>query len=320
MDKKKLAWQLAVIALVIALFAGFDLAVYQLFVKRVISHHTTGMQKMSVEVGNYVPFTGSENICSVQGAEKLEGDIPVIDGAAALLPVYAGFVESIYPEDSVIYNGTDYDASSAMRYTNTRGCFKSIVDGDADLIICAHPSEEQLKYAADNGVELEMVPIGTDAFVFIVNSGNPVSDITVEQIRGIYSGQITNWSELGGKNVPIAAMHRNEGSGSQTALERIMGDVPVVSDYTVLNGSPIGFSFRYYVTGMLAEGGVKILSVDGVEPNIENVANGTYPLGGGFYAIYRKGETNENVYKAVDFMCSPEGQKIVEESGYIPIY
>ena len=320
MDKKKLAWQLAVIALVIALFAGFDLAVYQLFVKRVISHHTPGMQKMSVEVGNYVPFTGSENICSVQGAKKLEGDIPVIDGAAALLPVYAGFVESIYPEDSVIYNGTDYDASSAMRYTNTRGCFKSIVDGDADLIICAHPSEEQLKYAADNGVELEMVPIGTDAFVFIVNSGNPVSDITVEQIRGIYSGQITNWSELGGKNVPIAAMHRNEGSGSQTALERIMGDVPVVSDYTVLNGSPIGFSFRYYVTGMLAEGGVKILSVDGVEPNIENVANGTYPLGGGFYAIYRKGETNENVYKAVDFMCSPEGQKIVEESGYIPIY
>ena len=320
MDKKKLRKQLAVIALLIVMFAGLDLAIYQLFIKRVISHHSPGMQKMSVEVANYVPFTDSENVHSAQGAQRLEGDIPTIDGAAALLPVYAGFVESIYPEDSVIYNGTDYDAASAMHYTNTRGCFKDIVDGNADIIICAQPSDEQLKYAADNGVELEMVPIGTDAFVFIVNANNPVSDITIDQIKGIYSGEITNWSELGGKNVPIAAMHRNEGSGSQTTFEKLMGDVPFVPDYTTLTGSPIGFSFRYYVTGMLEEGGVKMLSVNGVEPNIENISNGTYPIAGPFYAIYRKGETNENVYKAVDFMCSPEGQKIIEESGYVPIY
>ena len=320
MDKKKLAKQLAVIVLVIVLFAGLDIAIYQLFIKRVTSHHTPGMQKMSVEVADYVPFTNSANVYSVDGAEKLEGDLPTIDGAAALLPVYAGFVESIYPEDSVIYNGTDYDQASAMHYTNTRGCYKDIVDGNADIIICAQPSDEQLKYAADNGVELEMVPIGTDAFVFIVNSSNPVSDITIDQIKGIYSGEITNWSELGGKNVPIAAMHRNEGSGSQTALEKLMGDMPIVPDYTTLTGSPIGFSFRYYVTGMLEEGGVKMLSINGIEPNIENIANGTYPIGGQFYAIYRKGETNENVYKAIDFMCSPEGQKIIEQSGYVPIY
>ena len=320
MDKKKLAGQIAAILLVIALFAVLDVSIYNLFIKRVISHHSPGMQKMSVEVGDYVPFSGTGNIAVAEGAQRLEGDIPVIDGAAALLPVYAGFVESIYPEDAVIYNGEDYDHSSAMHYTNTRGAFKDIVDGNADIIICAQPSDAQLAYAAENGVELEMVPIGTDAFVFIVNSSNPVSDITTDQIRGIYSGKITNWSELGGDNVPIAAMHRNEGSGSQTALQKLMGDVPVAPDYTTLTGSPIGFSFRYYVTGMLAEGGVKMLSVDGVEPTVENISNGTYPLGGGFYAIYRKGETNENVYKAIDFMCSPEGQKIVEESGYVPIY
>ena len=103
MDKKKLGKQLAVIALLIVLFAGLDLAIYQLFIKRVISHHTPGMQKMSVEVADYVPFTGSANVHSAEGAERLEGDLPTIDGAAALLPVYAGFVESIYPEDSVIY-------------------------------------------------------------------------------------------------------------------------------------------------------------------------------------------------------------------------
>ena len=319
MDTKKLKWQLAVIALVILFFVGLDLAIYHLFIKRVISHHSPGMQKMSVEVADYVPFTGSENIYSYKDAEKLEGNLPTIDGAAGLLPLYAGFVESIYPADSVIYNGESYDDASAMHYTNTRGAYKDIVDGKADLIICVAPSEEQLAYAAQNGVEFEMVEIGKDAFVFIVNSDNPVSDITVEQIRGIYSGEITNWKELGGPNKPIAAMRRNEGSGSQTALENLMGDTPIVADYTALFGSPIGFSFRYYVTGMLAEGGVKMLSVDGIAPDIENIASGAYPVTSSIYAVYRKGETNENVYKAVDFMLSKEGQAIVEKSGYVPV-
>ncbi|MCR4768488.1 MAG: substrate-binding domain-containing protein [Saccharofermentans sp.] len=319
MDKKKLKIQLAVIFAVIMLFVGMDTAIYQLFIRIVTSHHTPGMQKMSVEVANYVPFTDSENVYSAEGAERLEGDIPVIDGAAALLPVYAGFVESIYPEDSVIFNGEDYDAASAMHYTNTRGAYMDIVDGNADIIICAQPSDEQLAYAEQNGVELEMVQVGSDAFVFIVNSSNPVSDITIDQIRGIYSGEITNWSELGGDLVQIAAMRRNKNSGSETALEKLMGDTPIKPDYTALFGSPIGFSFRYYVTGMLAEGGVKILTINGIEPTPETIADGSYPISGGIYAVYRKGETNENVYKAIDFMLSPEGQKIVQESGYIPL-
>ena len=319
MDKKKLKIQLAVIFAVIMLFVGMDTAIYQLFIRIVTSHHTPGMQKMSVEVANYVPFTDSENVYSAEGAERLEGDIPVIDGAAALLPVYAGFVESIYPEDSVIFNGEDYDAASAMHYTNTRGAYNDIVDGNADIIICAQPSDEQLAYAEQNGVELEMVQVGSDAFVFIVNSSNPVSDITIDQIRGIYSGEITNWSELGGDLVQIAAMRRNKNSGSETALEKLMGDTPIKPDYTALFGSPIGFSFRYYVTGMLAEGGVKILTINGIEPTPETIADGSYPISGGIYAVYRKGETNENVYKAIDFMLSPEGQKIVQESGYIPL-
>ncbi len=319
MDRKKLIKQLAVIFAVIMIFVGIDLAIYRLFIVRVTSHHSPGMQKMSVEVADFVPFTGSESVCSVEGEERLEGDIPVIDGAAALLPVYAGFVESIYPEESVIFNGEDYDAASAMHYTNTRGAYKDIVDGNADIIICAQPSDEQLAYAEQNGVELEMVQLGSDAFVFIVNANNPVSDITIDQIRGIYSGEITNWSELGGDFSPIAAMRRNKNSGSETALEKLMGDTPIKPDYTALFGSPIGFSFRYYVTGMLAEGGVKILTINGIEPTPGTIADGSYPVSGGLYAIYRKGETNENVYKAIDFMLSPEGQKIVQESGYIPL-
>ena len=81
----------------------------------------------------------------------------------------------------------------------------------------------------------------------------------------------------------------------------------------------INFNDIEEVRGKLAEGGVKILKINGIEPTVETIADGSYPVSGGIYAIYRKGETNENVYKAVDFMLSPEGQKIVEDSGYIPV-
>ncbi len=319
MDKKKLAKQIAILAAVIVCFAAVNIWFYNAFVKKVISHHTPGMQAMSVEVGNYVPFAGTGNVESVSGIERLTGDIPRIDGAAALLPVYAGFVESIYPEDSVIFDGENFDPSGAMHYTNTRGAYAAIVDGDADIIICAKPSDAQLEYAEQNGVTLEMVPIGMEAFVFIVNSDNPVDNITIDQIRDIYSGQIDNWSELGGRNEGIAALRRNEGSGSQTALQSLMGDAPIVPDYTTLGASPIAFSYRYYVTGMLAEGGVKMLAIDGIEPNEENIASGAYPVTGYLYAVYREGETNPNVYKLVDFMLSPEGQEIVQRSGYVPV-
>ena len=67
------------------------------------------------------------------------------------------------------------------------------------------------------------------------------------------------------------------------------------------------------------EGKVKILTINGIAPTSETIADGSYPIAGNIYAIYRKGETNENVKKAIDFMLSPEGQEIVERSGYIPL-
>ena len=316
---KKLVKQIAAIVGVAAIFAFIDIGVYSTLVMRNISRHSPGMQKMSVETKDYVPFADGSYIKSVDTDMKISENIPVLDGAAALLPVYAGFVESVYPESAVAFNGSDYAPDSKMQYTNTRGAFKNIVDGKADIIICAQPSDKQLEYAHENGVELELVPIGTDAFVFIVNANNPVSGLTIDQIKDIYSGKIRRWSEVGGSNHLISALTRNEGSGSQTTFQKLMGDTPIAKDYDIFAGSPIGFSFRYYVTGMLEEGGIKMLAINGVDPTPENIANGSYPIGGDFYAIYRKGESNPNVTKFIDWMQSEEGQKIVADTGYIPL-
>ena len=114
---KKLVKQIAAIVGVAAIFAFIDIGVYSTLVMRNISRHSPGMQKMSVETDKYVPFSEGSYIKSVDSDMKISENIPVIDGAAGLLPVYAGFVESIYPESAVSFNGSDYAPDSKMQYT-----------------------------------------------------------------------------------------------------------------------------------------------------------------------------------------------------------
>ena len=163
------------------------------------------------------------------------------------------------------------------------------------------------------------MPIGREAFVFIVNKNNPVDNLTVEQVKGIYSGEIKKWSEVGGENRYIDALQRNAGSGSQTAMLSFMDGVQMKRSLTGLFGSAIGFSFRYYVEGIVENSDVKMLSLNGVYPSPENIADESYPLVSSFYAVYRKDDTNPNIPVLINWILSDEGQRIVGESGYAPL-
>ena len=313
--------QIISLVLIASFFIVLDLGIYELFTKNYMNDTSSEMQAKSVEVSEYLPFDEGSGIVRTETDVKITGDLPVLDGAAALFPVYSSFAASLYPEESVIYDkgsGT-FSEGSALQYTNTRGAYKGIVDGTCDLIFCAKPSQEQLKYAEDMGVELELVPIGREAFVFIVNGSNPVSDMTIDQIKAVYSGEITNWKELGGENRPIHATQRNEGSGSQTAFLGLMGDTEADPSPWGIFGSPIGFSYRYYVEGLVGNGRVKMLSLNGVYPDKENIRNGNYPITGELYAVYRKGDHNDNIQKIINWILSDEGQKTIEENGYVSL-
>ena len=290
------------IALVLA-FVLFDISVYNVFTKRYIDKRSDEMKEKSVDV-----------------KEKLSGDLPVVDGAAALFPMYSAFVNAIYPKDSVSFDGKDFSSDSAMQYTNTRGAYKAVVDGTADIIFCAKPSQEQLEYAKQKGVELKMVPIGFEAFVFIVNKQNPVDDLTTDQVKGLYSGKYSKWSEVGGDDTYIDAVQRNKGSGSQTSMLAFMNGTDMKKSFIgALVGRSIGYTFRYYVKSMASNDNVKILSLNGVYPDEKTVASGEYPLSSNFYAIYNAANKNENVTKMIDFILSDKGQQIVQQSGYIPL-
>ena len=260
---------------------------------------------------------------------KLTENLPVIDGAAAFFPVYSAFVNAVYPETTELYDGV-------FEYNNTPGGYEMLAQKGEDIFIGVYPSEEQKAYAEECGTTFVYTPIGTEAFVFFVHKDNPIDNLTTEQIKGIYSGEITNWKQVGGKNEEIAAFQRNEGSGSQSMLKRFMGDTPImeaptelvnsmmsgiiekVSDYRSKSNS-IGFSFRYYVEGIIQNPDIKMLSVDGVAPTAENIENGSYSVVTPIYAVTYEENTNENVEKLLEWILSEEGQYILEETGYVGI-
>ena len=284
----------------------------------------------NINVYEYLPFEEDSKIVKIDSKTlKLTENLPKIDGAAAFFPVYSAFVNAVYPETTRLYEGV-------FMYSNTLGGYELLAEKETDIFIGVYPSEEQKAYAEECNTTFEYTPIGTEAFVFFVHKDNPIDNLTTEQIQGIYSGEITNWKQVGGKYEKIAAFQRNEGSGSQSMLERFMGDKPImkaptelvnsmmfgiieeVSNYKSKSNS-IGFSFRYYVEGIINNPDIKMLSIEGVAPTAENIKNGSYPIVTPIYAVTYEENTNENVDKMLDWILSDEGQYIIEETGYVGI-
>lgn len=277
------------------------------------------MQAKSIEIHKFLPFDENSQIYKTKADLNLTGDLPVIDGAAALFPVFSAFVNATYPKDSVEFDGENFTPKSKLKYTNTRGAYKAVVDKKADLIFVAKPSKAQLQYAKENGVDLEFVPIGLEAFVFIVHKDNPVSNLSTAQIKEIYSGKITKWSQVGGANLYIDAVQRNEGSGSQSAMISFMQGEAMKRNTLGFFGSAIGFSFRYYVETLTKNGKIKILSLNGVYPSKENIKNRSYPVVSEIYAVYDKNSKNPNIAKILKWILGSQGQEIIENSGYVGI-
>ena len=319
MNKKKLMWQLFVIIGISAFFISFNLLIFFLFTKPCLpAGELSPSEPKTISVEKYLPFDENSDIVRIDSSLEITENIPVLDGSEALYPIYSAVAYSIYPESSVSFSDGEFSEESSVQMKNTIRGFTAVVDGDTDIFLTAHPSESQMAYAKEKGVELELVPIGKEAFVFIVNKENIVSDLSVDEIRKIYSGEITNWSAVGGEFLPINPTKRLENSGSQSTMKAFMKGTEMKSNPLGFLGRSIGFSFRFYVSDVAENGGIKILSVNGVYPDKENISNKSYPVVADFYAVYRKDNENENVKKVIDFLLSDEGKKIIEETGYVP--
>ncbi|WP_291757854.1 PstS family phosphate ABC transporter substrate-binding protein [Lysinibacillus sp. UBA5990] len=321
--KKKKRWLMSVlgVAIVIALITPIQ-HYYKLSIPTVDAE---------IDISAYQPFTRANQV--VKPDEKaslhLTESLPRLDGATAMYPLYAAFVEAIYPKgDYQPYN-------SKVQVSRTPEAYQNLIVGNVDLIFVAAPSVSQEWQAEKEGLTFDMTPIGREAFVFFVHHKNSVDNVTLEQVKKIYAGEITNWRDVGGKDEAIRAFQRPADSGSQTALEKLMGNMPImkapseniasgmggiiheVSQYRNYKNA-MGYTFRYYSTEMVQNKKIKLLSIDGVAPTKENIRNGTYPLVSEFYAV-TAGTENENVQKLIDWILTDEGQALVEKVGYVPV-
>ena len=289
-------------------------------------------------ISRFAPFDDNGDVSKLDEEPdiKITEDIPRLDGATALYPIYSSFARAIYPKPEGIENIDKITEFDFIKCATTTGAYYNIVDGMSDIIFVGAPSEKQEKYAEENNVKLIYTPIGKEAFVFFVNSENPINDITTEEIRDIYSGRVTTWDELGVSGFGnIMAFQRDEGSGSQSALVRLMkgdnlidapkenvvegmgGIIEKTADYRNYKNA-IGYSFRFYSTEMVNNNQIKLLSIDGVAPTAENIENGTYPLTSEFYAVSRSARS-KNTENVINWVLGEQGQKLIKEVGYMPI-
>lgn len=175
---------------------------------------------------DYQPFSRDNQLVTLDEPADFQLEPPWalrLDGATALYPVYAAFAQAVFPESD------DYvPFHSTVECNGTIDAYQRLINGEVDMIFAAAPSQAQLEAAEHAGMELHMTPIGSEAFVFFVNSKNPITGLTVEQVRGIYTGAITNWFQVGGRRQSIRPFQRAENSGSQSALQRLMGDLPLI--------------------------------------------------------------------------------------------
>ncbi|NLZ51746.1 MAG: phosphate ABC transporter substrate-binding protein [Thermoanaerobacteraceae bacterium] len=195
---------------------------------------------------------------------------------------------------------------------------KAAQDGTCDI----GASSRELKPEEKNVNEFI---IAKDAIAVIVNPANSVSDLTMEQIKSIFSGEVTNWKDLGGKDAPITVVIREDGSGTRGAFEEIvLGDIKFTDKAIIQNstgalrttvaGTPDAIGF--VSLGALNDE-VKALKIDGVDVTKENVLSNSYKVARPF--IYMTKEEPVGLTKHfIDFVLSSEGQKIVERD-FIPI-
>jgi phosphate transport system substrate-binding protein len=277
----------------------------------------------------YQPFQANSELPRVSDPDVLiNSEWPKLDGATAAYPVFAAVAQSIY-KGMNLENVSEY-----VNCSNTIGAYERLNAGEIDIFFGAQPSNSQLQDAISAGIQYEMTALGHEAFVFFVHKDNPINNLSLEQIRDIYTKRVTNWSDLGGNFEQIIAYQRNADSGSQTIMQsKVMNKEPMaeplrdeqinfmgrivddVAEYR--NGTAaIGYSFRFYVTGMKKTEDVKLLAIDGIEPSKENIRNGSYPLTIEFFAI-TAGNKNPNVSELLIWLQAEQGQQLIEDCGYV---
>lgn len=265
-------------------------------------------------------------------------EFPMINGSTATLPIS----QAIYRMST---GASEKEAEAAIFHGKTNQAWMNLIMRDSYqykeplLVIAYEPGEavwKALEGPAANPVIMK--PIGRDALVFLANKSNSVHSLTGSQLVDIYSGKITNWKDVGGKDRKIQAFQRPEDSGSQNLMDKLvmkgitMADAPseqVVDEMGELlekvsaydgAGDALGYSVYYYAGNMYRKQALTFMAVDGVMPSNETIRNGSYPFTNDFYAAIRADTPKDSkAYELFEWLTSEDGQSLINGLGYVSI-
>ena len=255
---------------------------------------------------------------------------PIMDGSTANLPLMAEVMARTC-------DITREQAEEVTSCTTTPTAWVRLANGEADILLVYEAADVTKKELEAIGTELEITPIGRDALVFINNKDNPVTDLSTQQLLDIYTGKITNWKEVGGNDVAIVPYQRVESSGSQSLFKKLlMKDIQPMDAPTELRptamgelidelanynntANALGYSVYYYASYMYTQPGLQFISVDGVAPNEETIAAGSYPYVNDFFVAIRADEPADSPARQLrDWILSDDGIQALKDAGYIP--
>lgn len=238
------------------------------------------------------------------------------------------------------YREVDPSTSIAVTGGGSGTGIAALINGTVDIANASRAmKQKEFDAAAENGVEAIEFVVAIDALAIIVHPDNPVDTLTIPQMSDIYTGRITNWSEVGGKNEPIVLLSRETNSGTHVYfLEEVVRrgekeNKDIFAPQTLLMPSSVGITSElrrnpnaigYDGLGYVDEAHEKIVHVavdDGnlfVKPSVASASDGSYPIARNLY-MYTAGEPDGVTKEYLDWIRGSEGQDIVLSLGFVPL-
>jgi phosphate transport system substrate-binding protein len=242
-----------------------------------------------------------------------------IKGSTTVLPISQSCAE--------VFMNKHSDVNISVQGGGSGVGIASLIDGTCDIADASRPiKDKEIKKAKDNGVDAYENVVALDGIAVIVHPSNPIRGLSIDQIKKIYTGEISNWIGLGGKDMKVVVISRDSASGTFETFNELALDDEKVRPDALLQASNQAVAqavsrtpgaIGYVGLGYLSSS-VKAVFVDGVEPNKANVVNGSYKLARELY-MYTDGAPQGLVKNFIDFVLSEEGQKLAEKAGYVAV-
>jgi phosphate transport system substrate-binding protein len=241
-----------------------------------------------------------------------------ISGSSTLLPVTETAAEE--------YLKHRPDLLLTVSGTGTGEGIRSLIDGNIDIADASREVKaEESERALKAGVKLIRHVVALDCLAVVVHPSNPLSDVSLADLKAIYVGKIVNWNQLGGPDMVIVPINRDSSSGTfEMWIEEVLGGARHRPDAQVQSSSggvAYAVSGNRYAIGYVSLGfiseGVKALSVDGVRPSSESAGDGSYPITRDLY-MYVRDDRGPEADKFLDFIFSEKGRRIITTTGFLP--